>query len=114
MYDKTLIYVTADHGFNVGAKGHPNAPYVFLGTNDKQVMRGGSRADIAPTILDRLGVDLAKITPPLDGETLAKPGTKTVQDEHLAKQKGAQAKPKIKPNKEAKKAKRGKRAKAAA
>jgi hypothetical protein len=112
VYDKTLIYVTADHGFNVGAKGHGNAPYVFLGTNDKQVMRGGTRADITPTILDRLGVDPAKITPPLDGETLAKPATKTVEDEHLVKAKGAKAKAKA--AKEAKKAKRGKKAKAAA
>jgi len=76
VYDKTLIYVTADHGFDVGGKGHRNAPFVFLGTNDKSVIRGGCRADITPTILDRLGVDLAKITPPLDGESLAKPATK--------------------------------------
>jgi arylsulfatase A-like enzyme len=76
--DKTLIYVTADHGFDVGGKGHRNAPYVFLGTNDKQVARNGARADITPTILDRLGVDLSKLTPPLDGESLAKPATKPV------------------------------------
>jgi hypothetical protein len=109
VYDKTLIYVTADHGFDVDGKGHGNAPYVFLGTNDKQVMRNGTRADITPTILDRLGVDLAKITPPMDGETLAKPATKTVPDEHSAKQKGAKAKVKAD-----KKANPGRKAKAAA
>lgn len=76
VYDKTFIYVTADHGFNVGGKGHSDAPYVFLGTNDKQVMRKGTRADIAPTILARLAMDLAKITPPLDGEPLTKAAAK--------------------------------------
>jgi hypothetical protein len=114
VYDKTLIYVTADHGFDVGGKGHGNAPYVFLGTNDKQVMRGGARADITPTILDRLGVDLAKLTPPLDGETLAKPATKTAQDEHLVKQRGAKAKPQGEPGAGGTKRKAGKKAKAAA
>jgi predicted AlkP superfamily pyrophosphatase or phosphodiesterase len=76
VYDKTLLYVTADHGFDIDDTRHRQAPYVFLATNDKKVMRGGSRADITPTILDRLGVDLAKITPPLDGESLARPATK--------------------------------------
>jgi len=76
VYDKTLLYVTADHGFDIDGTSHRHAPYVFLGTNDKKVIRGGSRADIAPTILDRLGVDLSKINPPLDGESLARPATK--------------------------------------
>jgi predicted AlkP superfamily pyrophosphatase or phosphodiesterase len=78
VYDKTLIYVTADHGFNIGASGHRYAPYVFLATNDKKVMRSGTRTDIAPTVLDRMGVDLSKIEPRLDGETLAKPAVKPV------------------------------------
>jgi len=34
LYDKTLIYVTADHGFDEGKTSHKGAPYVFLGTND--------------------------------------------------------------------------------
>jgi arylsulfatase A-like enzyme len=76
IYEKTLIYVTADHGFDVGKKQHKAAPYVFLATNDKQVMRGGCRADITPTILARLGVDPSKVNPPLDGEPLLKPATK--------------------------------------
>ena len=76
---KTLIYVTADHGFNIGQKHHEYAPYVFLATNDKQVIRGGTRADIAPTILDRLGVDLSKIEPKLDGEPLTKPALKPLE-----------------------------------
>lgn len=73
LYDKTLIYVTADHGFDEGEKGHSDAPYVFLATNDPAVMRRGIRADITPTILDRFGLDLSKIEPSLDGHPLTKP-----------------------------------------
>ena len=73
LYDKTLIYVTADHGFDEGMKGHGDAPYVFLATNDSEVIRRGQRADIAPTILDRFGLDLTKIKPSLDDHTLTKP-----------------------------------------
>jgi arylsulfatase A-like enzyme len=78
VYEKTLIYVTADHGFDLGAKAHHNAPYVFLATNDKQVTRAGMRVDVAPTVLDRLGIDLAKIQPALDGESLARPAAKPI------------------------------------
>jgi len=77
LYDKTLIYVTADHGFDEGSWTHNNAPYVFLATNDPKVMRDGQRVDIAPTILDRFGVDLSKIKPPLDGHSLTKPYKKS-------------------------------------
>lgn len=72
LYDKALIYVTADHGFDEDMTSHNDAPYVFLGTNDPKVVRRGVRADIAPTILDRFGLDLKKITPPLDGHPLTK------------------------------------------
>jgi len=67
LYDQTLVYVTADHGFNEGAKGHSYAPYVFLATNDKTVNRNGNRMDVTPTILKRFGLDLSKIEPKLDG-----------------------------------------------
>ena len=73
--DKAFIYVTADHGFDEGEKGHRDAPYVFLATNDPRVMRRGIRADITPTILERFGMDLGKIEPPLDGHPLTKPYT---------------------------------------
>ncbi|MBM2825782.1 MAG: Alkaline phosphatase [Dehalococcoidales bacterium] len=73
IYDKTLLYVTADHGFDEGMTSHNDAPYVFLATNDSKVLRRGERADIAPTILKRFGLDLDKITPPLDGHTLTEP-----------------------------------------
>jgi hypothetical protein len=73
LYHKTLIYITADHGFDEGMKSHRDAPYVFLATNDFNVIRRGERADIAPTILDRFGLDLTRIKPPLDGHPLTKP-----------------------------------------
>ncbi len=76
LYDKTLVYVTADHGFDEGENRHTNAPYVFLVTNDPEVMRSGDRMDIAPTILDRFGLNLDKIEPPLDGHPLTKPYNK--------------------------------------
>ncbi|MDW8322340.1 MAG: alkaline phosphatase family protein [Armatimonadota bacterium] len=72
LYDKTLIYVTADHGFDEGMKSHADAPYVFLATNDKGIVRRGTRVDIAPTILERFGLDLKRIEPPLDGHPLTK------------------------------------------
>lgn len=72
VYDRTLIYVTSDHGFDKGMKTHADAPYVFLATNDKGVIRRGTRADIAPTILERFGIDLLRITPTLDGRPLTK------------------------------------------
>ena len=78
LYDKTLVYVTADHGFDEGGKGHGYAPYVFLGTNDPKVKRSGMRQDITPTILNRFGVDLGRFQPPLDGEPLTKSATKPV------------------------------------
>lgn len=78
LYDKTLIYVTADHGFNEGATGHSYAPYVTLATNDPLVKRDGMRQDIAPTILARFGLDLSRFQPPLDGEPLTQPATKPV------------------------------------
>jgi len=78
LYDKTLVYVTADHGFNEDQKGHGYAPWVFLGTNDPKVKRSGMRQDITPTILDRFGVDLGRLQPPLDGEPLTKPAAKPV------------------------------------
>ena len=78
LYDKTLVYVTADHGFNQGAKGHGYAPYVTLATNDPKVKRDGMRQDITPTILARFGLDLSKLSPSLDGEPLTQPATKPV------------------------------------
>ncbi len=67
--DRTLVYVTADHGFNVGATQHSNAPHIFLATNDVGLHAGAQR-DIAPTVLAAMGVDPSKLSPPLVGHPL--------------------------------------------
>ena len=75
--DKTLVYVTPDHGFNEGAKNHSNAPHIFLATNDKRLQKSmapATRTDIPVTILARFGLDLAKFQPPLAGRVLTKAG----------------------------------------
>ena len=78
LYDQTLVYVTADHGFDEGMRRHRDAPYIFLGTNDSMIIRRGERADIAATILDRFGLDLSVISPPLDGQPLTRPLVRSI------------------------------------
>ncbi len=79
LYDRTLVYVTADHGFNEDATNHSYAPHVFLGTNDPRVRREGMRQDITPTVLASFGLDLEKFEPKLDGEPMAAAAVKPVQ-----------------------------------
>lgn len=68
--DRTLVMVTADHGFDEGLRRHLNAPEVFLGTNDTSIVGDGRREDIAPTVMQRLGLDIANYFPPLNGAPL--------------------------------------------
>jgi hypothetical protein len=71
LYEKTLVYIIVDHGFDKNKKSHLYAPFVFAGTNDPTVARSeGIREDIAPTILKKFGMDLSKIEPKLDGYPL--------------------------------------------
>lgn len=72
LYDKAIIYVTADHGFDEGQRGHGFAPYIFMATNDPCGINRGFQADVTPTILDRFGIDVKKIEPPLYGKPLSK------------------------------------------
>ena len=67
--DRTLVYVSADHGFDVGSKQHGHATHIFLATNDATVGAGQQR-DITPTILSALGVDPSKLVPALPGKVL--------------------------------------------
>jgi hypothetical protein len=97
LYDRTLVYVTADHGFDEDKKSHSYAPFVFLGTNDPLVKRAGMRQDVAPTILARFGLDLSKFQPPLDGETLTAAATKPVLKAPEKKGGGRKAPGKKKP-----------------
>ncbi|MCX8037544.1 MAG: alkaline phosphatase family protein [Candidatus Sumerlaeia bacterium] len=103
IYDQTLVYVIADHGFNEGESGHRYAPYVFCASNDKAINRNGTREDIAATVLKRFGLDLTKVEPKLDGIPL---------DEPAPERKAPAEKPVTEPGKKAK-AKKAK-AKAAA
>jgi hypothetical protein len=72
IYDKTLIYVITDHGFDEGQSVHLNAPYGFMASNDPLVMRSGDRKDLAPTILERYGINVGPIgdAPAVDGYSL--------------------------------------------
>ena len=74
LYDDTRIYVTADHGFDKNANSHNRAPSIFLATNDKAVTKGGTQADVPATILQRFGVDLSTLKPPLIGKPLTATG----------------------------------------
>lgn len=92
IYERTLIYVTADHGFDEGKTTHAYAPYVFLATNDKEVKRNGDRTDIAPTILKRFGIDVKSLKPALDGIPLDEPAPERKAPPQLPKME----KPKLK------------------
>ena len=69
---RTLVYVSADHGFDVGAKTHRNAPHIILASSDPRIEGPGQQRDIAPTVLNALGVDLSTVQPPLPGKPLSK------------------------------------------
>jgi len=73
--DRTLVYLTADHGFDKGTKRHTEAMHIFLATNDPSVSGPGEQRDITPTVLSAMGVDLTKIVPRLPGRTLAEQAT---------------------------------------
>jgi len=78
VYGETLIYIVVDHGFNEGGTGHSYAPYVFVATNDPAVNRDGDRADIAPTVLKRFGIEPTAQTPPVDGTPLDEPAERRI------------------------------------
>jgi predicted AlkP superfamily pyrophosphatase or phosphodiesterase len=67
---RTLVYVSADHGFDLGTNHHGNAPHIVLATSDPSVTQAGQQRDITPTILRAMGVDIAKISPALPGKPL--------------------------------------------
>jgi predicted AlkP superfamily pyrophosphatase or phosphodiesterase len=71
-YDRTAVYVTADHGFDVATTHHGQATHIFMAGNDPGLVQYGEQRDITPTVLQALGVDLAKLTPPLPGKPLRK------------------------------------------
>ncbi len=71
----TLVYVLGDHGFNDGQQNHKQAPDTFLATNDRQIVENqAERKDLAPTLLQRYGVELRSLAPPLPGKVLGARG----------------------------------------
>lgn len=72
IYDKTMIFVTADHGFDEGKTSHSNAPRVVLAANLKSLKKDGDQRDLTPTILSEMGVDISKIQPAFKGNVLTK------------------------------------------
>jgi hypothetical protein len=94
---KTQFYVTADHGFNEGTTNHSFAPYVFLATNNKAVLRDGRRQDVAPTILEAFGIDAASVSPRLHGISLTQADSRAPAEMAPAKarQKAAKTQQKV-------------------
>ncbi len=66
----TLVYITADHGFDEGGTQHNNAPFVYLASNDKRINRDGDQVDVAPTVYYGLGMWENNFVPSLDGYPL--------------------------------------------
>lgn len=66
----TMVFVTADHGFDAGRRGHRSASRVFLATDDPAVVRSGDQRDIAPTLLAELGAGSEAAQPPRPGRLL--------------------------------------------
>ena len=63
IYDKTMVFVTTDHGFDEGQMNHRNSPAVFFAGNLESLSKNGDQRDIVPTILTEMGVDISKIQP---------------------------------------------------
>lgn len=67
-WDRTLVYVTSDHGFPPGGHAHyEGAEDVWLITTDPDVGLGNYPDQIPWTILDRYGVTVTEPAPPLGG-----------------------------------------------
>jgi hypothetical protein len=71
----TMVFVTADHGFDPGRRWHRDAQRVFLATDDPSVVRGGDQRDIVPTLLAELGADPGAVRPRLPGRPLTSHGS---------------------------------------
>jgi hypothetical protein len=72
IFERTLVYVTTDHGFDEGTDRHGNAPFGIFASSDPLVARSGDRKDIAATILERYGISTGAIgdAPPVHGYSL--------------------------------------------
>lgn len=96
MTQNTLIYLTSDHGFDEGGFNHWYAPYIFLATNDKNVIRNGDEVDVAPTVYYGLGLWNRSFSPALDGYPLQV--SLPVEEEQHRRDTLADASPIMKPS----------------
>jgi predicted AlkP superfamily pyrophosphatase or phosphodiesterase len=85
--DRTVVYITADHGFDESSAPYPinpekpgyshiQAPYIFLASSDgsQPLVRVGLQRDVAPLMLERLGLPLSVDgIPPLPGASMTRP-----------------------------------------
>jgi predicted AlkP superfamily pyrophosphatase or phosphodiesterase len=68
--DKTVLYVTTDHGFNTGPKDHTGQISLWMVTNEPGYNLTGDQKDIVPTVLKRLGVPYHEMNPPYNATAL--------------------------------------------
>jgi hypothetical protein len=71
----TMVFVTADHGFDPARRRHRHAPLVFLATNHPGVVRSGDQRDIVPILLAEMGADSAALQPQRLGRPLTSAGS---------------------------------------
>lgn len=71
-YDKTMVFVNGDHGFDEGKTSHSSAPHVILAGNKKLSAKSGNQRDIVPTLLTEMGADTSMVEPKLTGKALTK------------------------------------------
>jgi len=69
---RTVVYLTTDHGMDVGGHQHDHAPETFVAAGSGRKLRAGDRKDVTPTIYQELGLPGAGAPwdPPLDGRSL--------------------------------------------
>lgn len=81
LLENTLFFTAADHGFNPRGNQHArrngteitNIPIAVMGVALNQAAVHPTILDVAPTILDAMGVDLSLLDPPLQGKSLLLP-----------------------------------------
>lgn len=66
----TTIFLTTDTGFNTGQKDNSGQTNIWLISNEPDYNKTGDQKDIAPTILNRMGIQYENLTPEYPGNSL--------------------------------------------
>jgi len=69
VYERTIVYVTTDHGFEEATNQHNDAPFIWVVSNDPNMERVPYERQMTPMILKRLGYDVANAIPSFDQPT---------------------------------------------